>query len=130
MLKIAYFQHFFDDFQHFFNFFFDIFFSTFFAFLRSPGTKQNFIFLVKSHFPSRFCLQRGKCNIQKMQHFQDFLHVTFSPKVENRYGKWLFTKKIKFCLVPGDLKNSKKVEINMLNKKLKKCWKSSKKCWK
>ena len=32
MLKIAYFQHFFDDIQHFFN----IFFSTFFAFLKSP----------------------------------------------------------------------------------------------
>ena len=30
MLKITYFQHFFDDFQHFFNIFFNIFFSTFF----------------------------------------------------------------------------------------------------
>ena len=55
MLKIAYFQHFstfFDDFQHFFKKIFNIFFSSFFfGFLGSAGTKQNFIFMVKSQFP-------------------------------------------------------------------------------
>ena len=50
-LKITYFQQFFDDFQHFFKKNFNIFFPTFFAFLWSPGTKLNFIFWVKSHFP-------------------------------------------------------------------------------
>ena len=59
MLKIG-------DFQHFFNFFFNIFFSTFFAFLGSPGTKENFIFLVKSQFFLCFGLQKGKCDMQKM----------------------------------------------------------------
>ena len=35
MLKIAYFQHFFDDFQKIFNFFFNIFFFNIFAYLNS-----------------------------------------------------------------------------------------------
>ena len=51
MLKIAYFQRFFDDFQHFFNFFVNLFFSSFFLFLGWLGNKQNFIFMVKSQFP-------------------------------------------------------------------------------
>ena len=36
----------------------------------------------------------------------------------NCYGKWLYTKKIKFCLVPGEPKNAKKIE--------KICWKKLK----
>ena len=39
----------------------------------------------------------------------------------NHKKNFLFTKKIKFCLVPGDPKNAKKVEKNMVKKKLKKC---------
>ena len=57
-----------------------------------------FIFLVKSHFPKRFCLQRGKRNIQKMQHFQDFLHVTFSPMVAKPLWKVTFHQKDKILL--------------------------------
>ena len=59
MLKIAYFQHFFDDFQHFFKKNFNIFFATFFAFLGSPGTKQNFIFWCKVSFHNGFSSSEG-----------------------------------------------------------------------
>merc|ERR1740129_1379518 len=47
----------------------------------SAGTKQDFVFVVKSRFPWWFGLQRGKRNIQKPQNFREqmlFLHVTFS----------------------------------------------------
>ena len=64
------------DFQRFFNFFFNIFFSTFFEFLGSTGTKQNFIFLVKSHFPEGFVHHRRKRNMQKI-HAKNPENATF-----------------------------------------------------
>ena len=81
MLKIAYFQRFFDNFQHFFNFFFNIFFQVFFRFLGSARTMQNFILMVKSQFPKWFGLQKGKRNMQKQYLHPEilrFLDVTFS----------------------------------------------------
>ena len=68
---------------------------------------------------SRFCLQREKRNIKKCSIFRIFCMLRFRLWWPNRYGKWLFTKKIKFCLVPGDPKNAKKVGGKYVEKKLK-----------
>jgi len=51
MLKIAYFQRFLTIFNIFSKKFSTYFFQVFFGFLGSAGTKQNFIFMVKSQFP-------------------------------------------------------------------------------
>ena len=101
MLKIAYFQRFFDDFQHFFKFFFNIFFQVFFGFLGSARTKQNFILMVKSQFPKWFGLQKGKRNMQK-QHLHPeilrFLDVTFSSLEDKPLRNLTFHHKDKILL--------------------------------
>ena len=117
--------NFFDNFQHFFNFFFKIFFSTFFYVFKTAR-----YFWWKVTFLNGFASREEKVTSKKCSIFRIFCMLRFSIWWPNRYGKWLFTKKIKFCLVPGDTTNATKNEKNMLKKKLKKCWKSQKKCWK
>ena len=76
---------------------------------------------------SRFCLQREKRNIQKCSIFRIFCILCFRLWWPNHYGKWLFTKKIKFCLVPGDPKYEKKSWKKDIEKKVEKFLKIVKK---
>ena len=76
---------------------------------------------------SRFCLQREKRNIQKCSIFRIFCMLRFRLWWPNRYGKWLFTKKIKFCLVPRDPKIAKKSWKKYVEKEVEKMLKIVKK---
>ena len=119
MLKIGNFQHFF---QHIFNFFLH--------FYDRQELSKILSFWWNVTFLNGFASREESVTSKKCSIFRIFCMLRFRLWWPNRYGKWLFTKKIKFCLVPADHKNAKKIEENMLKKKLKKCWKSSKKCWK
>ena len=104
-----------------------IFFNFLLHFYDRQELSKILSFWWKVTFLNGFASREESVTSKKHRFFRIFCMLRFFLWWPNRYGKWLFTKKIKFCLVPGDPKNAKK---NMLKFFLKKCWKSSKKCWK
>ena len=125
-VKNRLFSTFFDDFlifsnlfQHiFFNFFESVQFGRLDVQYWRPGTKQILSFWWKFTFLDGFASREESATSKKCSIFKIFCILRFSLWWPNHYGKWLFTKEIKFCLVPGDPKNVKKSWKKYVEKKV------------
>ena len=106
------------------------FFQFFLHFWDRQELSKILSFWWKVTFLYGFASREESVTSKKHRIFRIFCMLRFLLWWPNRYGKWLFTIKIKFCLVPSDPKIAKKIEKNMLKKFLKNVENCQKQCWK